>query len=65
MEFLLVAYSLVTSRWTDWIAGKPTVLLLALTALMVPAALFGNWPGGSVALLRGAWAPPCCSTSLS
>jgi len=57
MEFLLVAYGLLTSRWTDLISAKPTILLLALTALMVPAGLFGNWPGGSVDLLTKVWAP--------
>ena len=53
--FALLLYGLVTSRWMDWIRTTPTLLLLGLTALMVPSALAGDWPGGSVALLANVW----------
>ncbi len=55
LGFLLLVYGLLTSRWMDWITATPTALLLALTALMVVSAMLGDWPGGSAALLMGAW----------
>lgn len=52
----LLLYGLLTSRWMDWLLAKPTLLLLALTALMAPSALAGNWPGGSMDMLINVWA---------
>ena len=55
LGFCLLLYGLLTSRWMDWLLAKPTLLLLALTGLMVPSALAGNWPGGSVETLMNFW----------
>ncbi len=52
---ILLAYGLVTSRWRDWLTARPTLLLFAITALMVPSALFGDWPGGSILMLANTW----------
>lgn len=51
----LLLYGLLTSRWMDWLTGTPTLLLLALTAWMVPSALVGDWPGGSIQMIMDTW----------
>lgn len=52
---ILLVYGLPTSRWTEWLRATPTVLLLGMTAWMLPSAVFGDWPGGSAALIMGGW----------
>jgi O-antigen ligase len=55
LGLILLGYGLLTSRWLDWMTAKPTLLFAALTVWMVPSALFGDWPGGSLDLIVNLW----------
>ncbi len=55
LGLVLVSYIFLTNRWAAIVSYKPTVLLLILTAIMVPSALLGMWPGGSVKLVVNVW----------
>ena len=52
---MLLGYSFITSRWTGAMLNIPTRVLLIFSALMIPSAIFGLWPGGSVKLIVNIW----------
>jgi hypothetical protein len=55
LSLVLLIYGLFNNPQLGWVRKFPSVLLIGLTAWMMPSGLFGDWPGGSVQFLIHTW----------
>jgi O-antigen ligase len=52
---VLLLLAAVTNRLWGSLTSRPALIMLALSLWMVPCAVFGMWPGGSVRLVTSLW----------